>query len=167
MDLFHELLWFFLCSFLTHLGCLGSSLYLYYILFLIFFLDYQNILLSWLQCTVSVHSKLLCTWPPKQFLIPAWRWDHGIQWFNPPLALHSSNQMNLPLLLEGLQQFELDLPVWSDAVLFLGLLVSYLPMLHSLSLHTHLSPSPPPQLSPIYVSNIFQMFFSNLISPFL
>lgn len=147
VDLFFELLWYFLCLFLMHLEYLSSSLYLCCAQFLVYFLDDPNILLAWhnpLQIILYMAAKIISH---------AWHWDHGIQWFNPLLALHGSNQINLPQLLDVLPQLELNLPVWSDPMPFLCLLVTCLPLL-DLVLHLFFSFSPSPVISNICF-NIF------------
>lgn len=156
-----EMLWYFLCPLLTHLEFSSSSLCLYCAQFPVYFSDYQNILLCQLQHTVSIHSKLFCTWLKR--ISCAWHWDQGVQWLNPPVALHGSNQINLPLLL-------LKLLNW--IFLFEGVLCHFFAFLSPTYLcsiwpsFTYSSPFPHPQSSQIYVLRSFQRG-PNVISPFL
>lgn len=62
-DPFCELLWYvlFWCTWSLQV----FSVTLYCAQLLVYLLGYQNILLSWLQHTISNHSKLISTWLPK------------------------------------------------------------------------------------------------------
>lgn len=60
-----------------------------------------------------------------KIIFHAWHWDHDTQWLNPPVSLHGSNQINpSTVAFEGLQQLELDLPIWSNLMPFHCLLVT-------------------------------------------
>lgn len=110
--------------------------------------DYQNILLSWLQGILYMVA---------QIISHAWHWDHGIQWLSPPMALHGSNLISL---LDWLRPpaLKLDLPVWSDPLPFICLLVTHLPLLDLIFLDIFVPFSPFPVISSLCF-NIFQISF--------
>lgn len=141
-DLFCELLWYFLCPFLMYLDSSKPSLCFHCIQFLVYFLDYQNILLSQ-TLTHSLYPLQIILHMAAKIISHTWHWDRDTQWLNLAVALQGSSQnKSSTLAVEGLPQPELDLPVWSDLMPCLCLLVTHVPLLDLAFLFIFVSFSP-------------------------